>query len=64
MFENFYILSNSAFFIFDLPIVNLLIQIFSLGAIGRIMKIETKKILQAVSFTIIVLFISVNPSAH
>lgn len=51
----FYILSNSTFFIFDLPIVNLLIQIFSLGAIGRIMKLETKKILQAVSFTIIVL---------
>lgn len=50
----FYTISYTLQHLFDMPIINLLIQIFSLGAIGWIMKLRPKKILLAVSFTVII----------
>ncbi|GAB6107736.1 sensor histidine kinase [Fusibacter bizertensis] len=57
----FYFVSYTTYFLFDIPIVNLLIQIFFLTIIAWILNLRPKKILHAVTFTIIIL-VSVESS--
>jgi len=54
-FGLFYLVSNTVYFIFDIPIVNLMVQIFFLASIGLLMGFKLKKALLATSIIIVII---------
>jgi len=54
-FGLFYLVSNAVYFIFDIPIVNLMVQIFFLASIGLLMGFKLKKALLATSIIIVII---------
>jgi len=50
----FYLVSQGTYFYFDIPIVNLLVQIFFLVLIGHVMELGFKKTLLAASVVILI----------